>query len=97
MIVFADDNTPTTSTIDPTNLENSIQEKGDKIVDWFDKNDMICSGDKTKLLIIGTQANRKSKLEMRNLKIKINICNDEINESSSEKLLGVRGIAIKTW
>ena len=69
--------------------ERNIQKEGDKIVNWFDKNDMICSGDKTKLLIVGTRANRKSKLENRNISLKVDICGDEIKESNSEKLLGV--------
>ena len=50
---------------------------------------MICSSDKTKLLIIGTGANRKSKLESKNLALKVNICGEEKKETTSEKLLGV--------
>ena len=56
---------------------------------WFSKNDMICSSDKTKLLIIGTKKNRKTKLENHNLTLKVNICGEEKQESTSEKLLGL--------
>ena len=50
---------------------------------------MICSSDKTKLLIIGTNANRQNKLENQNLALKVNVCGEEKAESTSEKLLGV--------
>ena len=50
---------------------------------------MVSSSDKTKLLVIGTSANRKTKLTDRNLSLKVNICDVEKEESSSEKLLGV--------
>ena len=58
---------------------------------------MKCSGDKTKLLIVGTRANRKSKLEDKDITIKINIGGEEIKESSSEKLLGVVVNNTLTW
>ena len=48
---------------------------------------MVCSSDKTKLLIIGTKANRKSKLENDNIKIKIRVSDDIIEKSQSEKNL----------
>ena len=48
---------------------------------------MICSGDKMKLLIVGTHENRRSKLEMNNLKLKINICEQDIEETKSVQKL----------
>ena len=51
IIIYADDNTPTTAAEDPIELEAKIQQDGDKVIDWFDKNDMVTSSDKTKLLI----------------------------------------------
>ena len=50
---------------------------------------MICSSDKTKLLIICTAANRHSKLESQDLALKVNICGEEKKETTSKKLLGV--------
>ena len=35
-------------------------------VDWFIQNDMVVSGDKTNLLILGTRVNRKLKVEDNN-------------------------------
>ena len=53
---------------------------------------MVCSSEKTKLLIIGTNANRKLKLDRFNKKLRINICGELKEESESEKLLGVLGL-----
>jgi hypothetical protein len=63
IVVFADDNTPTVANKDPNILVDLIQREGDKVTSWFSKNDISCSGEKTKLLILGTKANRVNKLE----------------------------------
>ena len=47
--------------------------------------------------MIGTRANRKIKLEDKNLKLKIKISGEEIEESKSEKLLGVVINNTLTW
>ena len=62
-----------------------IQEDADKVTTWFSHNDMICSGDKTKLLLITTKANRAVKLENSTKSVIVNVETKE--ESSSEKLL----------
>ena len=77
--------------------EEVIQKDGDTVVKWFSENDMVCSADKTKLLIIGTNQNRISKLERMDRKLKINICNEEKEESTSEKLLGIIVNNTITW
>ena len=79
------------------NRPYKYKQDGNEIVNWFDKNDMSCSAEKTKLLIVGTQANRKSKLDKRNQKLKITISEKEIEESCSEKLLGVVVNNTLTW
>ena len=89
IVIYADDNTPITSDKDPLALQTEIQDEADCVTTWFSKNDMICSSEKTKLLVIGTAANRKSKLENDNLALKVNVCGVEKCESPSEKLLGV--------
>ena len=60
---YADDNTPTTADKDPEKLQKKVQSEADLVTGWFSYNRMVCSGDKTKLLIIGTGANRADKLE----------------------------------
>ena len=49
IIVYADDNTPTTADKNPIILQNKIQKEADLVTNWFSKNDMVCSSDKTKL------------------------------------------------
>ena len=63
VIIYADDNTPTTADKDPEQLQRKVQCEADLITGWFSSNKMVCSGDKTKLMIIGTGANRAEKLE----------------------------------
>ena len=89
IVIYADDNTPTTADADPICLQTKIQEEANLVINWFTENEMICSSEKTKLLIIGTGAARKSKLEDQNLSLSVNICGEAKSETSSEKLLGV--------
>ena len=70
-------------------LQVKVQEEADMVTDWFSRNDMICSSEKTKLLIIGTASARRSKLQNQNLQLKVDICGEEKSESESEKLLGI--------
>ena len=89
IIVYADDNTPTTADKDPLVLQTKVQNEANLVTNWFSRNNMICSSDKTKLLIVGTNANRTDKLSKRDLSLKVNVCGEEKKESTSEKLLGV--------
>ena len=54
VVIYADDNTPITADKDPNALQTKIQIEADLMTDWFRRNEMVCSGDKTKLLIVGT-------------------------------------------
>ena len=89
IIIYADDNTPTTSANDPNDLQNYIQNDSNKVIQWFDANDMVTSADKTKLLIVGTKRNRLNKLDSQNKKLNVNVNNEVKEETESEKLLGV--------
>ena len=89
IIVYADDNTPITASKDPAKLQAQIQHEANVVTEWFSRNDMVCSSDKTKLLIIGTHSKRHHKLEIPNLTLKVNVCGEEKTESNSEKLLSV--------
>ena len=89
IIIYADDNTPTTTAVDPRDLEDKIQRDSDTVIDWFDNNDMVTSSDKTKLLVIGTKQNRLSKLENKNIQLQVTVNEEVKTETSSEKLLGV--------
>ena len=89
IIIFANDNTPTTFHENPETLEDLIQNDACTVTSWFTRNEMICSSDKTKLLIIGTHKNRQIKLSNQNKKRNVIVCNETKKETESEKLLGV--------
>ena len=61
-VLYADDDTDNVSHSNPDILENMIQEEANKSTAWVRDNKLVCSGSKTKLLIIGTKERRKSKL-----------------------------------
>ena len=89
VIVYADDNTPITADREPLPLQEKAQTLVDSVTDWFARNKMICSSEKTKLLIVGTLANRNNKLAHQNVSLRIRVCGEVKDESTSEKLLGV--------
>ena len=72
MVIFADDNSPTTSNADPEELMEDIQTDAIKITTWFANNDMVCSGEKTKFLLITTNANRAAKLAGETKSVAVN-------------------------
>ena len=97
VVVFADDNSPTTTHERPQVLQKNIQRDADTVTEWFRKSDISCSGEKTKLLFIGTRANRVSKIVNDNFTPAVNVCSDTIKESTSEKILGVVVNNTITW
>ena len=82
IVIYADDNTPSSSHENPTELQRDMQKIANDVVNWFEDNDMVISSDKTKLLTIGTVANKRSK-HLNNLEIEIQ--NKFTVETSSEK------------
>ena len=97
IVVFADDNSPTTSHENATVLQDIIQKDAEVVTEWFAKNDISCSGEKTKLLFIGTRARRQIQVENVNFVPTVNVCGDTISESTSEKILGVIVNNTITW
>ena len=95
IVVFADDNTPINSEKDPETLQRKLQSEADLITNWFGINKMIVSGDKTKLVVVGTHANRESKL--KNKTLCLNVDGHPTSESDSEKLLGIIINKFGTW
>ena len=74
IVEFADDNSPTTSHEDPVLLQNKIQNEGTIVTDWFTKNDISCSGEKTKLLFLRTRARRATLRDNVNFSPEVTIC-----------------------
>ena len=80
IIIYADDNTPTTADKDPLVLQAKTQKEVDLVTSWFQKNNMICSSKKTKLLVIGTHTNRLDKLTRNDMSLKIKVCGEDISD-----------------
>ena len=97
IIVYADDNTPFTADSDPEILQVKLQQEADSVTNWFEKNDMVISSEKTKLMIVTTDANRATKLTPLGTKFSVSVCNEVKDETNSEKLLGVVMNNQMTW
>ena len=54
-ILYADDDTDILTDKDPDVLENKLQTQSNNSAQWIRDNDMICAGDKTKLMIVSTK------------------------------------------
>ena len=96
-ILYADDDTDNVSDPNPDILQQKIQQEANKSTSWVHDNKLVCSGGKTKLLVIGTRDLRNSKLVSQNKVIKINIAGHEVTESTSERLLGLIVNNTMTW
>ena len=86
-ILYADDDTETVSDPNPEVLKEKLQRQVVSSTGWIQDNRMLCSGEKTKLLIVSTREQRAIKLQ--DTTITINVCNKVIEESKDEKLLGI--------
>ena len=82
---------------DPDTLEIKLQTQANKSAQWIRDNEMICAGDKTKLMVISTKQLRDSKLSSINREISLNVCGQHVTESSCEKLLGMYVENDLTW
>ena len=96
-ILYADDDTDNVSDSDPDKLQRKIQMDANKSTSWVKDNKLVCSGSKTKLLVIGTKELRNSKLISQEKVIKIDVAGHEVIESTSERLLGLIINNTMTW
>ena len=88
-VIYADDDTDNVSDKDPISLQQKIQREANLSTSWVKDNKLVCSGSKTKLLIVGTRELRKSKLTNRDISIEIIVDGHPVKETQSERLLGV--------
>ena len=96
-VFYADDDTDNVSDASPDLLEEKIQIEANKSTAWVHDNRLVCSGAKTKLLVIGTKELRKSKLLDHNRVVSINVDGHIVAESESERLLGLIVNNTLTW
>ena len=96
-VLYADDDTDTVGDKDPEILQEKIQREANLSTEWVKDNKLMCSGSKTKLLVVGTKELRKSKLTNQDKVIEIEVDGHKVIESQSEGLLGVIINNTMTW
>ena len=87
-VVYVDDDTDCVRDKDPQVLRDKIEREAQRSAQWLKDNRMCVAADKSKLMMIGTQHLRSSKLHP-NTQFSIQVDGQIIKESSSEKLLGL--------
>ena len=78
-------------------MQKKIQREANLSTSWVKDNKLMCSGSKTKLLVVGTKELRKSKLTNKGVVIEIEVDGHKVSESQSERLLGVLINNTMTW
>ena len=86
-VVYIDDDSDSVSANDEASLKIKIQREAENSAQWISDNRLCVSGEKSKLMVVATNAMRKSKLSSA---MSIVIDGKEVAETASEKLLGVR-------
>ena len=88
-VLYADDDTDNITDADPEALKVKLQQEVNLSTDWLSDNKLVCSGDKTKLLVIGTSELKQTRITKNNISFNITVAGHDVSESSSEKLLGM--------
>ena len=96
-VLYADDDTDNVHTKDIDELKAKIQREADRSTDWVSDNRMVCSGSKTKLMVIGTSQLRNIRIDRANPNIEINVCGTIVKDTKSERLLGLTVNNTMTW
>ena len=93
-VVYVDDDSDTVSAKEQEQVKDLIEYEAGNSAQWLKDNRLCVAGSKSKLLVIGTSKLRASKITGET---KIVVDNQEIVDSSSEKLLGVIVNNELTW
>ena len=83
---YVDDDTDCVSDPDPEVLKEKITREAGNSVQWLQDNRLCVAADKSKLLVTGTQQLRSAKV---NTDISVVVNGETLEESSSERLLGL--------
>ena len=94
-VIYVDDDTDNTHDSDPTRLKELIEQEAENSASWLRDNKLCVAADKSKLLVIGMKQLRTQKLENEKMTIKVD--GKDIEETDSEKLLGVVINNEMTW
>ena len=84
-MLYTDDDTDQAHDKDPKKLEEKIQFEADCSTAWVADNKLICSGEKTNLLVVATTAMRKSRLA--NTKLEITVCGKKLKSQTVRKFI----------
>ena len=76
-------------------LQDKVQVEADKSTLWISDNRMVCSGEKTKLLFLGTAQLKRNRVVDSD--ISVLVCGKTVTPSKSEKLLGLTVNEKMTW
>ena len=85
-VVYVDDDSDVVHAADPKELKRLIQQEATNSANWLNDNRLCVAGEKSKLLIIGTNKLKKQKLRE---KLTIKVDGKDIVETDSEKVLGI--------
>ena len=69
-VIYADDDTDNVSDNNPLTLQQKIQREANLSTSWVRDNKLVCSGSKTKLLIVGTKELRRSNSQKETSQLK---------------------------
>ena len=86
--MFADDDTENVHDSDVEELKQKIQKEANNATEWVNDNKMVCAGNKTKLLLIGTPQLKHKKFE-EHTNFSIDVDGTAVTNSESEPLLGL--------
>ena len=94
-VLYADDDTVNVSASNPGDLQIRLQRAANSSTQWVADNRMVCSGDKTKLLLMGTSQLKRHRI--RDNVISATVCGKIVMPSKSERLLGLIVNDQMTW
>ena len=94
-VLYADDDTVNVSASNPVDLQLKLQVAADSSTQWIADNKMVCSGEKTKLLLMGTSQLKRHRIHGQN--ISVTVCGKIVEASRSERLLGLTVNNQMTW
>ena len=95
-VIYADDDTDTVRAPNVPTLLDKIQHEANLSTGWVKDNKLVCSGQKTKLLMISTKELRRSRVDANSVLL-VNVAGHRVHESKSEKLLGMVINNTLTW
>ena len=94
-VLYADDDTDHAQDKCPNNLISKIQYEANCSTSWVADNKLVCSGDKTKLIVVTTSAMRIARLN--NEKLQLTVGGKTVHESECERILGLVANHKLTW